>query len=190
MTASETQARSRRTWPWWTALAALIVVFAVYSVSVGQFLVSTREPVEIGRSGVGEWADMSEYGFKVRFEGLEFHEAMPSEWDATRLEYPPQGMQFLQARFTVEVIADSALELGCEFKLFNADGEALDLTGIGLAGAEGTGCRRTEDSEGVRPGDMFTSHQVFVVQKAPVEDFTLRVDPLFTDDDVYWTVSH
>lgn len=185
-----TPTTKRRVWPWWTAMAVLAGIFAAYSLVVGQFLVGTRQPVELGHSGVGEWADLSEYGFKVRFEGLEFHDSMPSEWDQTRLEYPPQGMQFLQARFTVELLVDPDADVGCEFNLFNADGEELDLTGIGLAGAEGTGCRYTKEDGAVAAGDTFTSHQVFVVQQAPVEGFTVRVDPLFSDEQVYWTVSY
>lgn len=182
--------RKRGAWRWWTALAVLTCLFAAYSVSVGQFLVDMRQPVQLGHSTVGEWADMSDHGFRVRFEGFEFHESMPSEWDETRVEYPPQGMQFLEARFTVELLVDPDADVGCDFKLFNVDGEELGLSGIGLAGAEGTGCRRSEEVEGVGAGDTFTSHEVFIVQEAPVEGFTVRVDPLFATDDVYWTVSH
>lgn len=187
MSAPVQPVRDRGLWRWWTALAVLACTFAVFSVSVGQFLVEMREPEHLGHSTVGEWADLSDYGFRLRFDGLELHDAMPSAWDPTRSEYPPDGMHYVQARFTVEVLVEQDENMGCEFKLFNADGEELGLTGIGLAGAEGTDCQHGEQREGIGVGDTFVSHEVYVVPRSMVDGFVVRVEPYYTDDRGYWT---
>ncbi|GAB3815529.1 hypothetical protein GCM10028820_13160 [Tessaracoccus terricola] len=180
----------RRAWRWWIALAVLACTFAVYSLSVGQFLVEMREPEHLGHSTVGEWADLSDYGYRLRFEGFALHDSMPSSWDATRLEYPPDGMQYVEARFTVEVLVGEEEDMGCTFKLFNADDEELGLTGIGLGDVEGTECQHSEQRAGLVPGDTFASHQVYVVPSGMDDGFTLRAEPFYLDEDqdnAYWT---
>lgn len=181
--------RERGRWRWWTALVALVCVFGVYSVSVGQFLVGMREPDHLGHGTVGEWADLSDYGFRLRLDGIELHESMPSRWDETRFEYPPQGMHYVEARFTVEVLVPQDVDIGCDFRLLNADGEEFGLVGIGMAGAEASECHHQDERAGIGVGDEFTSHEVYVVPRNYTDGFTLRVTPYFTDDDVYWTFS-
>lgn len=181
--------RERGRWRWWAALVALACLFGVYSVSVGQFLVEMREPDHLGHATVGEWADMSEYGFRLRLDGIDVHDSMPSRWDETRNEEPPSGMHFVEASFTLEVLVAEDVDVACAFRLLNADGEELGNVGIGMAGAQGTECHHEEQRAGIGVGDEFVTHEVYVVPRNMTDGFTVNVTPYFTDDTVYWSFS-
>ena len=179
----------RRDPKWWVAFGIIAALVVGYSVAVGQYLSTLRQPEVIGHSVVGEWADLSDYGFRIRVDSMEYFDALPGSWDPSQVNEPPEGMKYLRVLYTVEALVPPEGDLGCIVDLRNGDGEELDLTEIGLAGPEGEGCTRYDGRDGIAVGDTYETQSVFVVQPVPIEDYTIVITPMFADERVHWEIT-
>lgn len=173
---------------WWVAFVVVLVLVVVYSVATGQYLATMREPEVIGESEVGQWADLSDYGFRLRVDSMELLESATGGWESGPV-HPPEGMRFLSVRMTVEALVPEDGDMACTMSLLNGAGEEIGLEEIGLDGPESIGCSHHNYREGVGVGDQWESQMAWVVLPEPVEDFTLVVKPLFSDEPVLWHFS-
>lgn len=175
---------------WWIAFAVTCVVVIGYSLGVGQYLADRREPRLLGTSSVGEWADLAEYGFRLRVDEVDVVGSLPSRFRDGESVAAPTGMGYFQARLTVEVLVGPEEDMGCTMELYNADGERLDWDddSVGVSGA--SGCLLFDDGrDALDVGDTFESQLVRVVLPDDPGSFVIRVVPTYTNDTVYWAIT-
>lgn len=175
---------------WWIAFAVTCVVVIGYSLGVGQYLADRREPRPLGTSSVGEWADLAEYGFRLRVDEVDVVGSLPSRFRDDEIVAAPTGMAYFQAKLTVEVLVGPEEDMGCTMELYNADGERLDWDddSVGIPGV--SGCVLFDDGrDALDVGDTFESQLIRVVLPDDPGSFVIRIVPTYTDDTVYWAIT-
>lgn len=172
---------------WWISFAVLLAVALVFSTVVGNYVARLKEPVEVGTSVTGEWADLAEYGFRARLDSLELSTTYPSSSNAGDPRTAPEGATYLRVRMSIEPLVAADADMGCFWELFNSDGEQLTMTEFGVDGPLSRQCTYLE-LEGSRELEVpFTSQEVYVVVPDDVESYTLQLSPQFGDKAVFWT---
>lgn len=166
---------------WWVSFVVVLVLVVVYSVAVGQYLSTLRQPEVVGQSRVGEWADLSDYGFRLRVDNMELLDSAAGGWEGSDIKRPPEGMKFLRVLMTIEALVPEDGNMGCTLTLLNGAGEEIGLEEVGLDGPDSVGCAHHEFREGIGVGDTWESQMVWVVLDEPVENFTLVINPIYSD---------
>lgn len=170
----------------WGPLVLLMTIALTFSVVVGNYLVRLYEPAELGSSVTGEWADLSDYGFRMRLDEMVMAPSFPSSWDENELTAAPDGMELLRIRLSIEPLVGPDADMACRFELFNGDGEQLGLTESVVEGPSAVDCNVGGD-EPREPGVVFVTQLVHVVIPEPLENYSLQMYPLSAESQVYWT---
>lgn len=175
---------------WWISFAVLLSVSLVFALIVGARVATVNDPVELGHSTTGEWAELSEFGFRARLDDMSIAESFPSAYEETLDKAAPEGMALLRVRFSIEpLVADDGL-VACLLSLFNGKGDRLTRIEYGVAGPESAECSLISTDGERQEGVPYATQTVWVVAPDPVESFSLQLVPLSgADDNVYWTFS-
>lgn len=185
--------RPRRRWSqrqWWVAFVVACVVALGYSVAVGHYLADRREPVLLGESGLGEWADLSDHGFRLRVDDITVTDELPSRYTEGETVRAPDGMAFFRAMLTIEVLVPPDGDMGCYLTLLNSDGEELDFEEYSVGDPDATECILFDDGrQALDVGDTFESQLVRVVLPDDPESFRIEVQPAYASEGVYWLFS-
>lgn len=171
---------------WWVSFVLLMVVALIFSTVVGGYVSQLRAPKEIGRSSVGEWADLSDHGFRARLDSMDLAPAFPRSFDPGEEMIAPAGTQYLRVRMSIEPLVGQDEDLGCLWKLFDGDGEQLTLTEFGVEGPASTQCSFLGEGS-LEKGVAFESQEVYVVVPDAGEDYRLEVHASGDGARVYWT---
>lgn len=174
---------------WWIAFAVTCIIVIGYSLAVGEYLAGRREPQQLGTSDVGEWADMAEYGFRLRVDEIAVVDSLPARF-SDEIVTAPTGMAYFEAKLTVEVLVAPDEDMGCILELYNADGEKLDWEDTSVGIPDVSGCLLFDDGrDALDVGDTFESQFIRVVLPDEPGSFTIHIVPTYTEDTVYWAIT-
>lgn len=170
----------------WVALALVMALALVFSLIVGNYLARLYEPRELGSSATGEWADLSEYGFRMRLDDVTKATSFPSSYGEGEYTTAEEGTELLRIQLSIEPLVGPEEDVSCRFELYNGDGEKLGLKELTVDGPAAVDC--TAGFDDPRPmGVAYDTQMVHVVIPEPVENYTLEMYPLAADSTVYWT---
>ncbi|MGV8847323.1 hypothetical protein [Tessaracoccus sp.] len=172
---------------WWISFVALLVIALVFSLAVGDYVAKLRQPVEAGRSTIGEWADLSEHGFRARLDDVSIATTFPSAYDPNQKIAGPDGTSLLRVRMSIEALVDANDIVGCSWRLFNGSGERLTLTEYGIEGPASTECTFISEEATREKGVPFQTQLVYVVVPEALESYSLQLSPSLAGDSSYWT---
>ncbi|MEO7587794.1 MAG: hypothetical protein ABIS84_07160 [Arachnia sp.] len=172
---------------WWVSFALLLSFALVFSLAVGDFLARQGEPKELGSSRIGEWADLSEHGFRARLDSLDMATQLPNAYNPDVISSAPPGMTYLRVRMTIEPLVGPDDDLQCSWKVTNGAAEQLSLTESAIEGPQFGGCTHPFDEGPRERGVPFGTQTVYVVIAEPLESYTLRLQPQLADGSPYWT---
>ncbi len=185
MRASSTSWVRRR--GWWISFVVLFVAAMSFSLVVGDYVAQLRQPIEAGRSTTGEWADLSEFGFRARLDDVTMSTTFPNSYDPEQEKSGPDGTSLLRVRMSIEALVDEDEVLGCSWRLFNGSGEQLTLTEYGIEGPESSECTLISDDMVREKGVAFQTQVVYVVVPDAIDSYSLQLYPNFGASPVYWT---
>ena len=179
-----------RAWAPWVGFGCVVLACLVFAVGAGVWIVRATEPRQLGTSAVGEWADLSEQGLRVRIDDVTSAPSFPSSYDTASDMAAPEGFEFLRVRMTVELATGPDEGVSCLLRLRNRLGEVIENKDYGVDGPGVSDCNLVAAAESMgRPlerNDQFQSQSVFIVLPDDVDSFTLDVVPLFGEDEVFW----
>lgn len=165
----------------WLVGAAALVVAVATALGVGQAashqLTVARYGVLEGTSRVGEWADLSRYGLRVRLDEVAVAEGFPDRYQPQKQQRALDGMLLVRVRMTVEPTIDIARDnvqdmVSCDIALWTRTGARILPSGPPLAGPTGDSCAT------IRPvvkGTATQLQQVFQVLPEDAEGLVVQV---------------
>ncbi len=172
---------------WWISFVLLLVVALAFSMVVGDYVARLRQPTEAGRSTTGEWADISEFGFRARLDDVTLAKTFTNSYDPEQHKGGPEGTSLLRVRMSIEALVDDDEVLGCSWRLFNGAGEQLTLTEYGIEGPESSECTFVSDEGTRQKGVPFQTQVVYVVVPDDIDSYSLQLFPQFGASLSYWT---
>lgn len=172
---------------WWISFLVLLASSVTFSVIVGNTVAGLDDPVELGHSVQGEWADLGDFGFRARLDDISSAESFPSAYDEGQEKVARDGTALLRVRFTIEPRVDQDETIGCSVQLLNGEGEQMSLVAYGVDGPASVDCSFIPSDAEESPGAAFQSQTVWVVPE-PVDAYSVRMVPISgSGTDGYWT---
>ena len=172
---------------WWVSFVVLLVAALVFSMVVGDYVARLRQPTQAGRTTAGQWADLSEFGFRARLDDVAMSTAWPSAYDPEQEVTAPDGSSLLRVRMSLEPLVDEDVSIGCSFRLFSAAGEQLTLREYGVEGPQSSECTFVSEGTTREKGVPFQSQVVYIVLPENVDSYSLQLYPNLGASPVYWT---
>ncbi|WP_026927436.1 hypothetical protein [Granulicoccus phenolivorans] len=172
--------RSRR--PWLVA-GALLLVAILLAVGMGAVAGGRwQQERVIGTSRVGEWADLSAYGFRLRVDGVAVSDELPGIGGAPVRGI--DGLRLARVQLTLEptrsIAADNYADiLSCDVAVRNGRDEQIGPSAVGLQLPDGSvgGC--TAVVRPIEAGRQYALTQVYEIR--PSDEAGLSVEVVVTE---------
>lgn len=163
----------------WAIFAVSLAVALLVGVVMGQYakarLTEARQGDLLGTSRVGEWADMSEYGIRIRLDDVAIAESFPGRYGSESAAL--EGLLLARVRMSVIAtvdIAETGQEiLTCDLGLLTAAGERYWPSGPMLEGPEYSNCGAVPKP--ITAGQEFEIQQVFQIRPSDAAGLVVEV---------------